>query len=150
MGADGSNIRDAGGKGELQRFTPFRTLDGDRVECVGIDLIAGNEEIYLVGDIYPDIFLNLTNAEGNDRDPDWPANCLAGFEGAGSSVFGCSGGLAHPGRLFADAGRENPAKLVDGGATVGSNGLRLVSSGSPEYPAGNLSVAGLRKFFGMK
>jgi len=82
MGADGSNIRDAGGKGELQRFTPFRTLDGDRVECVGIDLIAGNEEIYLVGDIYPDIFLNLTNAEGNDRDPDWPANCLAGFEGA--------------------------------------------------------------------
>ncbi len=83
MGADGSNIRDAGGKGELQRFTPFRTLDGDRVECVGIDLIAGNEEIYLVSDMYPDIFLNLTNAPGNDREPDWPANCLAGFEGVG-------------------------------------------------------------------
>jgi len=84
MAADGSNARDAGGKGELQLFMPFRTLDGERVECVGIDLIAGNEEIYLVGDIYPDIFLNLTNSEGNDRDPDWPADCLAGFEGAGT------------------------------------------------------------------
>jgi ABC-type sugar transport system substrate-binding protein len=81
MGADGSNARDAGGKGELQRFMPFRTLDGDRVECISGDINTGNEEIYLVGEIYPDIFLNLTNNPGNDRNPDWPANCLAGFEG---------------------------------------------------------------------
>jgi TolB protein len=81
MGADGSNARDAGGKGEQQRFMPFRTLDGDRVECISGDLNTGNEEIYLVGEIYPDIFLNLSNNPGNDRNPDWPANCLSGFEG---------------------------------------------------------------------
>jgi ABC-type sugar transport system substrate-binding protein len=82
MAADGSNARDAGGKGELQRFMPFRTVDGDRVECVSGDLIPGNDEVYLVGEIYPDIFFNLTNNPGLDRNPDWPANCLAGFEGA--------------------------------------------------------------------
>jgi ABC-type sugar transport system substrate-binding protein len=81
MSADGFNARDAGGKGELQRFMPFRTLDGDRVECGNLDINTGNEEIYLVGEIYPDIFLNLTNNPGNDRNPDWPANCLAGFKG---------------------------------------------------------------------
>lgn len=81
MRADGTNVRDAGGKGELQRYMPFRTLEGDRVECISGDFNKGNEEIFLVSEIYPDIFLNLTNNPGNDRNPDWPANCLAGFEG---------------------------------------------------------------------
>jgi TolB protein len=81
MGADGSNARDAGGKGDLQRFMPFRTLDGDRVECGSGDINTGNEEIFCVSEIYPDIFLNLTNNLGMDRNPDWPANCVAGFEG---------------------------------------------------------------------
>ena len=34
-----------------------------------------DEEIYLVSEIFPDIFLNLTNNPANDRNPDWPANC---------------------------------------------------------------------------
>ena len=86
MRADGSNARDAGGKGELQRYMPFRTLDGDRVECVGADVKSADNEIYLVGEIYPDIFFNLTNNPADDRNPDWPANCLAGFEGATPEV----------------------------------------------------------------
>jgi len=80
MQADGSNARDAGGKGEIQRYLPFKTLNGDRVECISGDINTGNEEIYLVGEIFPDIFFNLTNNPGHDRHPDWPANCLAGFE----------------------------------------------------------------------
>ena len=75
MDADGSNVKDAGGKGEIQRYLPFWTLDGNRVELAGIDLIAGNDEIYLVSEIYPDIFLNLTNNPANDRNADWPALC---------------------------------------------------------------------------
>jgi hypothetical protein len=35
MDDNGSNIKDAGGKGEIQRYLPFWTLDGQRVECVG-------------------------------------------------------------------------------------------------------------------
>ncbi len=84
MGADGSNVRSAGGKGEVQHYLPFKTSDGDRVECISGDFHAGNEEIYLVGEIYPDIFFNLTNNPGMDRNPDWPVNCLSGFEGGGS------------------------------------------------------------------
>jgi len=75
MNADGSDITMVGGKGEIQRYLPFWTLDGDRVECVGIDLNGGDSEIYLVGDIYPDVFLNLTNDPGWDVNPDWPAMC---------------------------------------------------------------------------
>ncbi len=75
MDADGSNVKDAGGKGEIQRYLPFWTLDGNRVELADIDLIAGNDEIYLVSEIYPDIFLNLTNNPANDRNADWPALC---------------------------------------------------------------------------
>ena len=75
MNADGLNISQAGGKGEIQRYLPFWTLDGDRVECVGIDLNGGDSEIYLIGDIFPDVFLNLTNDPGWDVNPDWPALC---------------------------------------------------------------------------
>ncbi|MDO9086148.1 MAG: hypothetical protein Q7U53_08075 [Anaerolineaceae bacterium] len=78
MNPDGSEITVAGGKGEMQKYLPFWTLDGNRVECVGIDLNSGNSEIYLVGEIYPDIFFNLTNNPANDLNPDWPANCGPG------------------------------------------------------------------------
>ena len=78
MKADGSNIVDAGGKGELQRYLPFWTMDGNRVELVQVALNGGDEEIYLVGEIFPDMFYNLTNNPANDREPDWPANCGPG------------------------------------------------------------------------
>lgn len=74
MNPDGSEIILAGGKGEMQKYLPFWTLDGNRVECAGMDL-TGNSEIYLVGEIFPDIFLNLTNNPANDSNPSWPANC---------------------------------------------------------------------------
>ena len=73
--ADGSNIVDAGGKGELQRYFPFWTQAGDRVECVSANFNTPDNEIYLVGEVFPDMFLNLTNDPADDRNPDWPANC---------------------------------------------------------------------------
>ena len=73
-----ANVKDTGGKGATQQYLPFWTLEGDRVECVSIDLNPGNHEVYLVGEIYPDIFLNLTNNPAVDRNPDWPANCGPG------------------------------------------------------------------------
>jgi ABC-type sugar transport system substrate-binding protein len=82
LAADGSNIRDAGGKGEVQRYLPFWTRDGQRVECVEGDLNGRDAEIYLVGEIFPDIFFNLTNNPAHDRNPDWPANCGPGVGGA--------------------------------------------------------------------
>lgn len=81
VNADGTNIVDAGGKTEIQRYLPFRTLNGDRVEVANLDLFTGDEEIYLVGEMYPDTFLNLTNNPAQDRNPDWPAACLSGFYG---------------------------------------------------------------------
>ena len=75
MSADGSNIRDAGGKGSIQEFLPFWTLGGDRVECVHADFNEEANEIYLVSDIYPDVFFNLTNNPANDMNPSWPDNC---------------------------------------------------------------------------
>lgn len=75
MNTDGSNVIDAGGKGSIQEFLPYWTLSGDRVELIAGDHINGNNEVMLVGEIYPDIFKNLTNNPANDTDPDWPANC---------------------------------------------------------------------------
>lgn len=76
MDADGSNVIDAGGKGTIQEYLPFWTVDGNRVECVSIALNdQPADDIYLVGEIFPDIFLNLTNNPGNDRNPDWPVKC---------------------------------------------------------------------------
>lgn len=75
MDADGSNIKDAGGKGTIQEYLPYFTNEGDRVECAGVSLNGRDDEIYLVGEIYPDMFLNLSNDPGNDRNPDWAARC---------------------------------------------------------------------------
>ncbi len=75
MDADGTHIKDAGGKGSIQEYLPYWTDEGDRVECVGVSMDGKPDEIYLVSEIYPDIFLNLTNNPAQDRNPDWPANC---------------------------------------------------------------------------
>jgi len=71
-------IIDAGGKTELQRFMPFWTPAGDRVELANIDMFDGNYEIYLVGEVFPDLFLNLTNHPAQDEHATWPANCGPG------------------------------------------------------------------------
>ncbi len=75
MDEDGSNIINAGGKTELQRYLPFWTEDGGRVELANGTLGSNDEEIFLVGEIFPDLIFNLTNNPANDRNPDWPANC---------------------------------------------------------------------------
>lgn len=80
MNADGSNVKEAGGKGELQQYLPFWTLEGDRVECISGDITTPDEEIYLVGEIFSEMFLNLTNNPAQDRNPDWPANCALNRE----------------------------------------------------------------------
>ncbi|MBG0787239.1 MAG: PD40 domain-containing protein [Anaerolineaceae bacterium] len=75
LNPDGTNVIDAGGKGTIQEYLPFWTLDGDRVEVAYIEGPNGDNEIVLVGEIFPDIFLYLTNDPGEDTNPDWPANC---------------------------------------------------------------------------
>ena len=73
---DGSNIMEAGGKGMLKRYFPFWTGDGERVECANIAFNAApTADIYLIGEIYTDGMLNLTNTEADERNVDWPANC---------------------------------------------------------------------------
>jgi ABC-type sugar transport system substrate-binding protein len=91
MDADGSNIMDAGGKGDIQRYLPFWTVDGNRVELANVDQISGNEEIYLVGKIFPDIFFNLTNNPAADRNPSWPANCGPGSEKSTAEILAVKG-----------------------------------------------------------
>jgi ABC-type sugar transport system substrate-binding protein len=86
VNADGSNIVDAGGKDEVLRYQPFWTLDGQMVGVANVDNFTGDNEIYLVGKIFPDPqglgagFLNLTNNAADDRNPDWPANCGPGTQ----------------------------------------------------------------------
>jgi TolB protein len=78
VSADGSEVMDAGGKGAIQEFLPFWTQDGHRVEMISgqVSFVGGeDDEIYLVGDIYPDNFLNLTDNEAHDRNADAPALC---------------------------------------------------------------------------
>lgn len=75
MDPDGGNISDAGGKGDLVRYFPFWTADGQPVEVANVDFFTGDHEIYLVGEIFPDMFLNLTNHPAQDLNPHWPALC---------------------------------------------------------------------------
>jgi TolB protein len=83
--ANGENIEDVGGKGEVQRFLPFWNGNGDRVEIANISLDDGPDEIYLVGDVFPDVFYNMTNNPAEDRNPSWPANCGPEFVGAATA-----------------------------------------------------------------
>lgn len=84
---DGSDIRDAGGKGSLRRYFPFWTADGENVECASIAFNeAPKADIYLVGNIFPDGLKKLTNSDANEQNVDWPANCgedpmLIGYAG---------------------------------------------------------------------
>ncbi len=73
---DGTDIADAGGKGTIQEFLPFWTNDGHRVELGSGDVNgSGNDDIFLVGENFPDLFYFLTNSPGNDRNPDTAATC---------------------------------------------------------------------------
>jgi len=73
---DGTDIQDAGGKGTIQQFLPFWTDAGDRVEMSFGDINgAGREDIFLVGEIYPDVFNYLTRDAGNNRNADIAAQC---------------------------------------------------------------------------
>jgi TolB protein len=74
--ADGQQVSDAGGKGTIQQFLPFWTADGKRVELNSGDTKGvGNEDIFLVSEDFPDLFLFLTKSPGNDRNPDTAFKC---------------------------------------------------------------------------
>ncbi len=76
VSADGSEVIDAGGKGSIQQYLPFWTLDGNSVEMISGDIRGtGREDITLIGEIFPDIFYYLTNDAGNNRNPDTAAHC---------------------------------------------------------------------------
>lgn len=75
MDIDGGNVQDAGGKGAIQDYLPLWTLDGNRVELVSANLQTPDHEIYLASEIFPDIYLNLTNHPAEDINPDWPWLC---------------------------------------------------------------------------
>ncbi len=72
---DGSNIIDAGGKGELQKYLPIWTLEGERAEVVEADALTGDSEILMILQSGSENILNLTQNPASDRYPDWPANC---------------------------------------------------------------------------
>jgi len=81
VSADGSEVIDAGGKGSIQAFLPFWTMDGERVEMITaqVPFIGGDDdEIYLVGDVFPDVFMNLTDNDIQDGNADAPAQCGPG------------------------------------------------------------------------
>ncbi len=74
--ADGKDVMDAGGKGSIQEFLPFWMNDGERVELGSGDINGtGFDDIYLVGENFPDIFLFLTDDAGNNRNPDTAFKC---------------------------------------------------------------------------
>lgn len=78
MNADGTGVKPAGGKGELYKYFPFWSEDGQAVECVDLKLDGKQSDIYLISEIYPDIFFNLSKHPAEDTRPDWPANCYLG------------------------------------------------------------------------
>jgi TolB protein len=85
LNSDGSGVMDAGGKGAIQEFLPFWTLDGQRVEMISAqvpDVGGEDDEIYLVGEVFPDIFLNLTDNDVQDGNADTPALCGPGVANA--------------------------------------------------------------------
>ncbi len=109
MDADGSNMVEAGGKGEIQRYLPFWTGNWERVECIELDR-EGNADIFQIGEIFPETFHNLTNHPAADRNPDWPSNC--GPDGA-AAPKGEGGRTADPEEIiigFADGGQDQPQR----------------------------------------
>jgi ABC-type sugar transport system substrate-binding protein len=75
VNTDVSEIIDAGGKGSIRDYIPIWTVDGEKVELAELDSITGDSEIFLVGEIFPDLFFNLTNNPAPDDYAVWPANC---------------------------------------------------------------------------
>ncbi len=75
VSANGEEVMDAGGKGEIQKYLPFWTIDDQRVEMAQITGPNGDEEIFLVSEIFPDLFFNLSNNPANDWNPDIAAQC---------------------------------------------------------------------------
>lgn len=74
--ADGKVVIDAGGKGTIQQFLPFWMDDGLRVEMNSADIRGtGREDIFVLSESFPDLFMFLTNDAGNNRNPDAPAKC---------------------------------------------------------------------------
>ncbi len=92
VNVDGSDIRDAGGKGSLRRYFPFWTANGEQVECASISFNdAPKADIYLVGNVFPDGLKKLTNSDANEQNVDWPANCgeepmMIGYAGDDPSI----------------------------------------------------------------
>ncbi|MBN1265005.1 MAG: PD40 domain-containing protein [Anaerolineales bacterium] len=80
MNADGTDVSNAGGKGDVQEYIPFWTVDWQKVEMNFGEGPDGNDEIFLVSEIFPDMFFNLTNNPANDRNPASPAFCGPGEE----------------------------------------------------------------------
>ncbi|MBA3075070.1 MAG: substrate-binding domain-containing protein [Anaerolineae bacterium] len=82
---DGSNIIDAGGKGEIVNYFAIWTATGKRVELVETNRLSGNDDIFLIGGDLPDTLdmgigsINLSNHPANDRSPDAPINCGGGW-----------------------------------------------------------------------
>ena len=73
---DGKVVIDAGGKGTIQEFMPFWMDDGLRVEMgVGDIRGTGRDDIFVLSETFPDLFMYLTNDAGNNRNPDAPARC---------------------------------------------------------------------------
>lgn len=74
--ADGKVVMDAGGKGTIQQFLPFWMDDGLRVEMNSGDIRGtGHEDVFVLSESFPDLFMFLTNDSGNNRNPDAPARC---------------------------------------------------------------------------
>lgn len=74
--ADGNEVKDGGGKGTIQEFLPFWTDDGQRVEIGYGDVHGtGHEDIFLVGEIFPDLFFYLTENSGNNTEVATPFYC---------------------------------------------------------------------------
>jgi len=80
MNADGTNITNAGGKGDIANYVPFVTADGQRIELIAGDYSNGNNEILLVSPTFPEVFRNISQNKANDINPDWPVMCLSGLQ----------------------------------------------------------------------
>ncbi len=82
---DGTGIINAGGKGEIVNYLAIWTATGKRVELFAVDIISGNEDIFVVGGDLPDTLdmgvgsINLSNNPAHDRSPDAPINCGGGW-----------------------------------------------------------------------
>jgi dipeptidyl aminopeptidase/acylaminoacyl peptidase len=72
---DGTNIVDAGGKNDVQRFLPFWTASGDRVSLIDMALDGKQSDVYLVSEKYSGNFLDLTNNPAQDLNADYPPTC---------------------------------------------------------------------------